>query len=60
MTEKERVNLNICSQCDYQKVCFKLLKYLHRITGCICKQGRKKKEFRQRQAALEEIAKDQT
>lgn len=60
MTEKERVNRNICSQCENEKTCFRLLHFLHRLTGRICRQGRKKKEDRQRQATLEETAKDQT
>ena len=61
MTEKkERVNLNICSQCENEQVCFCILHFLHWLTGRVCRQGRKKKEYRQRQATLEESAKDQT
>jgi hypothetical protein len=60
MTEKERVNLCVCAQCEYEKVCFKLLKFLKRFPGCICKQGRKRKEYRQRQATLEETVKEET
>lgn len=61
MTEKERVNRNVCPECENEKVCFFLLHFLHRMTGGrFCRQGRKKKEYRQRQATLEETAKDQT
>lgn len=54
MTEKERVNRNVCPECENEKVCFCLLHFLHRVTGGrFCRQGRKKKEYRQRQATLE-------
>jgi hypothetical protein len=42
----------ICSQCEYEKSCFPPLKLLQKVTGSICKQGRKKKEYRVRQSTL--------
>ena len=60
MTEKERTNQNVCSMCEYEPVCFCILHFLHRLTGRVCRQGRKKKQFREKQATLEETAKDQT
>ena len=61
MTEKkERVNRNVCVECENEQVCFCILHFLHRLTGRVCRQGRKKKQFREKQATLEETAKDQT
>ena len=61
MTEKkERVNLNICGQCENEPVCFCILQFLHRLTGRVCRQGRKKKQFREKQATLEESTKAET
>ena len=48
MTEKERINLNVCCQCEYEDVCFPILKFIHRYKA-ICKQGRKRKQFREKQ-----------
>ena len=45
-----------CNQCEYSRGCFPLLKFLQRFAN-LCKQGRKKKEFRVRQATLDETAK---
>ena len=53
MVEKERINLNICVQCEHEKTCFLILHFLHRITGKVCRQGRKKKQFREKQTTLE-------
>ena len=33
MSEKERINLNICRQCENERMCFPLLKFLHQITA---------------------------
>jgi hypothetical protein len=52
MVEKERINLNICVQCEHEKTCFPILHFLHRITGKVCRQGRKRKECRQKQTEL--------
>ena len=57
---KERVNLNVCQQCEHEETCFWPLHFLHWLTGRVCRQGRKKKQFREKQATLEETAKDQT
>ena len=51
MTEKkERVNRNVCVECENEQVCFCILHFLHRLTGRVCRQGRKKKQFREKQA----------
>lgn len=61
MTEKkERVNRNVCVECENEKVYFCILHFLHRLTGRVCRQGWKKKEYRQRQATLEETAKEES
>ena len=52
MVEKERINLNICVQCEHEKTSFPILHFLHRITGKVCRQGRKRKEYRQKQTEL--------
>ena len=52
MVEKERINLNICVQCEHEKTCFLILHFLHRITGKVCRLGRKKKQFREKQTEL--------
>ena len=52
MTEKERINLNVCAQCENEKSWFLPLKILHLLTGKVCRQGRKKKQFREKQTEL--------
>lgn len=58
MPEKERINLNICRQCENERICFPLLKFLHWLTGKVCRQGRKKKEYRHKQTTLADVPKD--
>jgi len=58
MTEKERINLNVCPQCVNEKTCFWLLHFLHRITGKVCRQGRKKKQYREKQTTLPDSEKN--
>jgi len=45
-----------CNQCEYSERCFAPLKGIVHF-GYTCTQGRKKKEFRVRQATLDETAK---
>lgn len=40
-----------CIQCEYEAVCFPLLKFVQRFRD-ICQQRRKKKEYRQKQMTL--------
>ena len=40
-----------CEQCEYQKTCWPVLKLANRFLN-FCQQGRKKKQFREKQTTL--------
>ena len=41
-----------CIQCEFAGRCFPLLKLLNRVKEGYCQQGRKRKEYREKQATL--------
>ena len=51
MTEPKDKDRVTCLQCEYSARCFPVLKWFF---SHLCQQGRRKKEYRQKQATLPE------